>query len=246
MLPAVAGSDPVVRCWEVPAQAGDLLAVLFPHLSGLRVSQVADTGEAVILRASVRGDRARCPWCGQLSARVHGRYQRAGAGDSDAAPNRRRRIGHRAHDRGRAKMPRETRQRLASDYRYKDSGGARPAAVAGHDIVDDLGFYGKHHRGRRQIARQRLDCRVPGDALRRIEGRRTGRLDHQEPGCRFCGDPAAQHRRPHFPASHKNEGSLARAAITHSKWSLAQASPTGSIIAEAIAWAGDFPPQTTN
>jgi transposase len=76
MPPALAGGDPAVRCWEVPAQAGDLLAVLFPHLSGLVVSRVADTGEAVILCASVRGDRAWCPRCGQPSSRVHGRYQR--------------------------------------------------------------------------------------------------------------------------------------------------------------------------
>jgi transposase len=76
MPPALAGGDPAVRCWEVPAEAGNLLAVLFPHLSGLLVSRVADTGEAVILCASVRGAQARCPRCGQPSSRVHGRYQR--------------------------------------------------------------------------------------------------------------------------------------------------------------------------
>ena len=42
-------------------QAGELLAVLFPHLSGLEVSRVADTGEAVIVCASVPGVQARCP-----------------------------------------------------------------------------------------------------------------------------------------------------------------------------------------
>jgi len=76
MPSALADGDPAVRCWDVPAQAGELLTVLFPHLSGLRVSRVADAGEAVILSASVRGTQARCPWCGQLSSRVHGRYQR--------------------------------------------------------------------------------------------------------------------------------------------------------------------------
>ena len=65
-----------MRGREVTADAAALLTVLFPHLAGLEVSRVADTGEAVILCASVRGAQALCPWCGQPSSRVHGRYQR--------------------------------------------------------------------------------------------------------------------------------------------------------------------------
>src|SRR6202000_3157031 len=68
--------DPPARWVEVPALAGELLVVLFPHLSVLDVSRVADTGDAVVAFASVRGTLARCPRCGQPSSRVHGRYQR--------------------------------------------------------------------------------------------------------------------------------------------------------------------------
>ena len=50
--------------------------MLFPHLSGLEVSRVDDTGDAVVAFASVRSVAARCPKCGELSSRVHGRYQR--------------------------------------------------------------------------------------------------------------------------------------------------------------------------
>ena len=53
--------------------------MLFPHLRGLRVSQVADTGDAVVIRASCRAARAACPLCGAVSARVHGGYGRVAA-----------------------------------------------------------------------------------------------------------------------------------------------------------------------
>ena len=76
MPPAPAGGDPQADWVEVPAQARELLRVLFPHLSGLEVSRVADTGDAVVAFASVAGAQARCPQCGQASSRVHGRYQR--------------------------------------------------------------------------------------------------------------------------------------------------------------------------
>jgi transposase len=76
MPSALADGDPDVRSLEVTAGAAVLLAVLFPHLAGLEVSRVADTGDAVVIFASVRGALARCPQCGQQSSRVHGRYQR--------------------------------------------------------------------------------------------------------------------------------------------------------------------------
>jgi transposase len=52
----------------------DLLDLLFPHLAGLRVHRVEDTGAAVVILASCRS--ARCPQCGTQSARVHGGYSR--------------------------------------------------------------------------------------------------------------------------------------------------------------------------
>ena len=50
--------------------------MLFPHLRGLRVGQVEDTGDAVVIRASCRAAQARCPACGAVSSRVHGGYGR--------------------------------------------------------------------------------------------------------------------------------------------------------------------------
>ena len=50
--------------------------MLFPHLRGLRVGQVEDTGDAVVIRASCRAGHARCPLCGAVSSRVHGGYAR--------------------------------------------------------------------------------------------------------------------------------------------------------------------------
>jgi hypothetical protein len=80
MPPAVAGGDRAVRGQEVAADAAASLTVLFPHLAGLDATRVADAGDAVVVFASVMGDRARYRRCGQSSSRVHGRYQRLLAG----------------------------------------------------------------------------------------------------------------------------------------------------------------------
>jgi transposase len=50
--------------------------MLFPHLAGLRVHRVEDTGEAVVIYATRRAGSACCPRCRQESARVHGGYWR--------------------------------------------------------------------------------------------------------------------------------------------------------------------------
>jgi transposase len=60
------------RVLEVSGQGEELLFMLFPHLRGLRVGQVEDTGDAVVIRASCRAAQARCPLCGAVSSRVHG------------------------------------------------------------------------------------------------------------------------------------------------------------------------------
>jgi transposase len=75
-MPPAAAATAAVRAWEVPDQGGGLLAMLFPHLSGLRVHRVEDTGDAVVISASRRVRPACCPRCGQQSARVHGGYSR--------------------------------------------------------------------------------------------------------------------------------------------------------------------------
>jgi transposase len=75
MLPAGPASS-AARVWDVSGQGMALLAVLFPHLSGLRVHRVEDVGDAVMIAASCRADSACCPRCGLESARVHGGYAR--------------------------------------------------------------------------------------------------------------------------------------------------------------------------
>ena len=75
MLPA--GRQPGrPRLWDVAEQGQALLAVLFPHLAGLRVRRVEDAGDAVMIAASCQADSACCPRCGLESARVHGGYAR--------------------------------------------------------------------------------------------------------------------------------------------------------------------------
>jgi transposase len=76
MLPAGPASPAARVVWDVSEQGQALLAVLFPHLAGLRVHRVEDAGVAVMIVASCRADSACCPRCGQASARVHGGYAR--------------------------------------------------------------------------------------------------------------------------------------------------------------------------
>jgi hypothetical protein len=75
-MPPAWAATAAVRVWEVSDQGEDLLAMLFPHLAGLRVHRVEDTGDAVVISASCRAESARCPRCGQPSSRVHGGYSR--------------------------------------------------------------------------------------------------------------------------------------------------------------------------
>ena len=76
MLPAGPASPAARVVWDVSEQGQALLAVLFPHLAGLRVHRVEDIGEAVMIAASCRAGSASCPRCGQASAQVHGGYGR--------------------------------------------------------------------------------------------------------------------------------------------------------------------------
>ena len=71
-----AGAAAAGRVLEVSGQGEELLFMLFPHLRGLRVGQVEDTGDAVVIRACCRAAQARCPACGTVSSRVHGGYGR--------------------------------------------------------------------------------------------------------------------------------------------------------------------------
>jgi hypothetical protein len=76
MLPAGPASPAARVAWDVSEQGQALLAVLFPHLAGLRVHRVEDAGAAVMIAASCRAESACCPRCGLESARVHGGYAR--------------------------------------------------------------------------------------------------------------------------------------------------------------------------
>ena len=73
---AGAASSAARVVWDVCEQGQALLAVLFPHLAGLRVHRVEDAGDAVMIVASCQAEAACCPRCGQESARVHGGYAR--------------------------------------------------------------------------------------------------------------------------------------------------------------------------
>jgi hypothetical protein len=76
MPPAGPASSAARVVWDVSEQGQALLAVLFPHLAGLRVHRVEDAGDAVVIVASCQAEAACCPRCGQESARVHGGYAR--------------------------------------------------------------------------------------------------------------------------------------------------------------------------
>jgi transposase len=71
-----AGAAAPGRALEISGQGEDLLFMLFPHLRGLRVERVEDTGDAVVIRAGCRAPQARCPGCGAVSWQVHGGYAR--------------------------------------------------------------------------------------------------------------------------------------------------------------------------
>ena len=53
MPPAEAASVPRL-VWDVSELGESLLTVLFPHLAGLRLCRVEDTGDAVVISASSR------------------------------------------------------------------------------------------------------------------------------------------------------------------------------------------------
>src|SRR5208283_2343695 len=75
-MPSAGAVTVAGRVLEVPGQGEELLFMLFPHLRGLRVGQVEDTGDAVVIRASCRAAQARCSLCGAVSSRVHAGYAR--------------------------------------------------------------------------------------------------------------------------------------------------------------------------
>src|ERR1700757_5083545 len=80
MPPAGPASSPARAIWDVSEQGQALLAVLFPHLAGLRVHRIEDVTDAVIIVASCRAEAAGGPPCGQEAGRVAGGgFRQAGA-----------------------------------------------------------------------------------------------------------------------------------------------------------------------
>ena len=75
-MPPAGAATAAGRVLEVSGPGEELLLMLFPHLRGLRILRVEDTGEAVAIRACCRAACARCPSCGAVSSRVHGGYAR--------------------------------------------------------------------------------------------------------------------------------------------------------------------------
>jgi transposase len=75
-MPPVEAASVGRLVWDVSELGESLLMVLFPHLAGLRLHRVEDTGDAVVISASSRAGQACCPRCGSPSSRVHGGYGR--------------------------------------------------------------------------------------------------------------------------------------------------------------------------
>ena len=75
-MPPVGAASVPRLVWDVSELGESLLTVLFPHLAGLRLRRVEDTGDAVVISASSRAGQACCPGCGAPSSRVHGGYTR--------------------------------------------------------------------------------------------------------------------------------------------------------------------------
>jgi transposase len=75
-MPSAGAASAAGHVLEVSGQGEELLLMLFPHLRGLRILSMEDTGQAVAIRACCRSPQACCPACGAVSARVHGGYAR--------------------------------------------------------------------------------------------------------------------------------------------------------------------------
>ena len=75
-MPPAGAATAAGRVLEVSGPGEELLLMVFPHLRGLRIMRVEDTGEAVAIRACCRAACARCPSCGAGVARIHGAYAR--------------------------------------------------------------------------------------------------------------------------------------------------------------------------
>ena len=54
----------------------ELLEIFFPHMSGLRITNVLIKGSTVRVHAETNSAAARCPDCSTVSRRVHSRYER--------------------------------------------------------------------------------------------------------------------------------------------------------------------------
>jgi len=164
------------------------------------------------------------------------RHTRVGASNGDRAPDRGRRVGHRTDERSGTEMAAETGQRLAGHDRNENGFRAYPAPVKRQYRVDDLRLDSKDHGIRYELARQRVCLSVPFYKASRTEPERHPlRLDDEKAGSGVAGEPAAEHGRPHLTAADKDQTPACSFALAHARLPFAQASPTGSIIAEAIA-----------
>jgi transposase len=54
----------------------EIVAAVFPHLAGLRITKVLAKGPSVRVHAETSSVAAKCPQCSTLSRRVHSRYER--------------------------------------------------------------------------------------------------------------------------------------------------------------------------
>jgi transposase len=52
------------------------LEALFPHLTGMQIGLIRSDGRVARMAVAAEAEKASCPRCGSLSARVHSRYER--------------------------------------------------------------------------------------------------------------------------------------------------------------------------
>ena len=131
-------------------------------------------------------------------------------------------------------MAGEPRQGFTRHDRNENRFRAYPAPVGRQYRIDDLRLDGEDHGLGDQLARQGVSRGMPFHTATRSkpERRPLGLDNNKASGC-VAGHPAAQHGRPHLAAADQNEA--AAGSVAHVGPPLAQASPTGSIIADAIA-----------
>ncbi len=194
-------------------------------------SDLAHGGEQAVAQAALGG--------GNMGIR---------AGDGDAAPDRGRGVRHGAHDGGiRSQMALEIADRLAGRDRQDD--GTRPseAPIVRRHLVHHLRLDREDDDFGSEIGREGFGVEVVRNAGAAGETGGAGtRLDHGRVAHYSAGEPALEHGAPHLAAANEKDLADRPGGCLGSRFRLAHASPTGSIIAAVMASSADLPPHNTS